>query len=232
MNKTQGGKSGSNKIQAAHGVLWVVQIVASAIIAFIINDLLGRFKDQAPYIPPYVSVATLVAGVGLIGVVLLLTFCFKQAGITKKVLLSLSTLGFLCVAAGSVFTINANWNAIYHGIFTGETINARQGILLAEIPVRENYDGLELRIGGDFKSNLLLELEKKTRYLPDKLDISDMQKNKDIYPGSFYFVEQGTFAVNTTFTRNDWLLINVVNTSSFEGKIIIELIGSKTRSKP
>jgi hypothetical protein len=88
---------------------------------------------------------------------------------------------------------------------------------------------IKLRVSGERDPAFSLELER--RPVGDKsagpLVIAGLPQDKAITPGLYYVPVRGEFTVEGPFQTGDTVQINIVNASSFEGKIKLELTGSK-----
>jgi hypothetical protein len=99
----------------------------------------------------------------------------------------------------------------------------------AGILVPRSVGHINLKISGEQSSRLSLELERRSAgggHI-DRLEIGGLVQDRDISPGLYYFPVAGEFTVAGPFQAGDAIYINTVNASSFEGKLKLELTGSK-----
>jgi hypothetical protein len=91
--------------------------------------------------------------------------------------------------------------------------------------------GISLRISGEKDPGFSLELGRRSagNETIRRLKIDGLAEDKAITPGLYYFPVRGEFTVPGPFQAGDTVHVNIVNASSFGGKIKLELTGSRNR---
>jgi hypothetical protein len=149
--------------------------------------------------------------------------------VTKAAEKGLGIAGFIILGVGIVMALNAidGYTIPLRRVeWTADTVNDPVSFVIQQdlsvLTLRARGDGftfpIEIEKYGDGEKNI------------EKLDIEGLEQDTSITGGSrFYMLRKGVFIINGRFRAGDRLEIKTRNTAQFEGKIILELTGSKIR---
>jgi hypothetical protein len=179
---------------------------------------LGGFIDSLPVTLLFV----------LTGIFIVLSFVFRMARLEQRATRILTNgmllAGLFGLSVAVVAVLNIGAVPLKSFELTAENIyNPR------EVPIPRNLESVSLKVSGDRDPGFPLELERRPpgNGSIEQLAIAGLVEDNAIRPGRYYTLVRGEFTVPGPFQAGDTLYLHIVNASSFEGKIKLELTGSK-----
>jgi hypothetical protein len=164
----------------------------------------------------------------LTGAVIVLSFAFRIARLKQRHVRIITDGMLVAGLAGlSVAVVAAlNIGTVPLGSFelTSENIyDAR------EVPIPRKLESVTLKVSGEQEPGFLMELERRSagNGSIERLAIEGLEESNVIKLGRYYNLVRGEFTVPGPFKAGDTLYLRFENAPSFEGKIKLELAGSK-----
>jgi hypothetical protein len=163
------------------------------------------------------------------GVFIALSFALRLKQLTWRATRLLTNAMLIVGVAGISIALVA---AINIGTVPLGTFDLTQDNIYDEprmIPVPRTLDRVTLKVSGDREPAGSLELERHTtgNKTAEALTIEGLEADGSIKPGNYYFLKHGEFTVPGSFRTGDTLYLHIKNASSFEGRVKLELTGSK-----
>ena len=179
---------------------------------------LGNLIDSMP-----VPLLLLVSGIFIV-----LSFVLRLARLEQRIMRIVTNCMLAAGLAGlSVALVVAlNLSAVPLGSFELRQENIYDPDRQVSIPYQ--MESISLKVSGDRRPAGSLELERHTAGNKiGELTIEGLDADASIKPGNYYFLRHGEFTVPGPFRAGDTLYLRIKNASSFEGRMKLELTGSK-----
>ncbi|MDR0584059.1 MAG: hypothetical protein LBG57_06915 [Treponema sp.] len=182
---------------------------------------LGNLIDSMP-----VPLLLLVSGIFVI-----LSFVLRLGRLEQRIMRIVTNCMLAAGLAGlSVALVVAlNLSAVPLGSFELRQENIYDPDRQVSIPYQ--MESIRLKVSGNRDPGFSLELERRTagNENSERLIITGLSENPAIQPGQYYLLVLGEFTVPGPFRAGDTIHLHIANASSFEGKIKLELKGSKDK---
>jgi hypothetical protein len=184
-----------------------------------------RFRDMDVFIRS-LSVPLLFLAVGILIALPLMFRVIRSAGKNMKVLIHVMLIAALASLSFALAAV-LNMDTLLLGSFelTGENIQSAE----RQVSIPQTLQSMVLKVSGEKEPGFDLELERRSagNGAIEWLEITGLNQDEDLRSSRYYILTRGTFTVPGPFMAGDTVRLYIERSASFEGKIKLELTGSK-----
>jgi hypothetical protein len=208
-----------------------LRALVAAVITFIATPVLNaayrvRFAEVGGFIDSLPVPLLLL----VIGVFVALSFVFRLARLEKRVMRIVTDCMLIAGLLGLSITVVAALNIGVVPLKSFE-LTADNIYDAREVPIPQALENISLKVSGTRDPGFPLELERRPpgNGPIDPLVIEGLPEETAVKPGKYYTLTRGEFIARGPLQAGDTLYLHIVNASSFEGKLKLELTGSKNQ---